>query len=365
MASKAFTTGSLKELWRVTYPLMISALSTFLMITVDRYFLGIYSKDAMNASTAAGTFVWAIILTWTTMAMMAEIFVAQFNGAKKFDKLGTPVWQMIWFSLLSFAFFIPFGIWGNGLVYSAETQPMQVEYTRWMMFAGPPFVVLNAVSAFFIGQGKTTIIKWMAILGNLVNVLLDPLLIFGYKDIIPPMGIPGACIATGIGAIVQVVVLWKVFLNKKNRAEHGTGNWRFNLTLFKGCLRVGLPPSLSVGLEVMGWAAFYKMMSECGQIHIDSATISQTILMLFLFFGFALEKGCATVAGNLIGAGLISKMKTLMKSGMTLLFSYSVLLVVFLVIFPDILIDIFTQHHLSGAAGEVPLVELGIMAKVK
>jgi len=228
----------------------------------------------------------------------------------------------------------------------------EVEYFRWNNYFAPWLTLLTAISAFFLGQGKTSITKWLSVLGNGINILLDPLFIFGYKGIIPSMGIKGAAIATGIGIIVQVIVIGSIFLKKENQASFGTSNFRFNKSLFLKCLRVGTPPALFVLFELLGWATFYMMMERISSKHILVASVTQSILLLFLFFGLGLEKGAAAIAGNLIGAKKIGEIKRLFWSGIKLSLIFGAVLAVFLGGFAENFINLFFKNPeaLSGSA---------------
>ena len=112
--------GSIRELWSISMPLMISTLASLFMIFTDRIFLAHYSLAAMNASVTAGTLAWALMSGIGMITAMSEIFVAQYNGAKQYHRLGVPVWQMIWFSFFSLAFFIPVAIWGAPLFFQTN-----------------------------------------------------------------------------------------------------------------------------------------------------------------------------------------------------------------------------------------------------
>lgn len=199
------------------------------MIFCDRLYLANYSADALNAAVSAGTFWWATTFAVVTLCSMAEVFVAQYNGAKRYQKLGEPVWLMIWLALFSVVFFFLLGTVVNDSLFKAG-------------FFNANEVAYAAISAFFIGQGKTRIIQWMALLGNAVNIALDPLFIFGVKGWIPEMGLKGAAIATGLGILIQIVILGALFLRSENRTHFGTAQWRFRPSAFWRCLKVGLPP---------------------------------------------------------------------------------------------------------------------------
>jgi len=352
MSTHEISNGSLRQLWKVSSALMISFLSMVAMMFADRLFLSYYSADALSAATSAGTLFWAGSFMCVTFAAMGEVFVAQYNGSKQYQKLGNPVWQMIWFSGLSFIFFFALGSFGSdyfmkiGLMNTNE-----VEYFRWNNYFAPWLTLLTAISAFYIGQGKTSIIKWMGVLGNGVNIILDPIFIFG-KFGFPSMGIKGAAIATGIGIIVQVMIIGILFLRKKNQQSFGTGNWRFNKILFFKCLRVGAPPALFVLFELLGWATFYMMMERISTKHILVASVTQSILLLFLFFGLGLEKGAAAIAGNLIGANKHHEVKRLFWSGIKLSLIFGAVLAVFLGTFSEFFVDLFFKNPeaLTGSA---------------
>lgn len=115
--------GSIRELWRISFPLMISTFASLLMIFTDRIFLARYSLEALNASVNAGTLAWAIVGGCGMVTAMSEVFVAQYNGAGKLREIGRPVWQMIWFAIFSLALFIPLGIWGGPAFFPGMFMP--------------------------------------------------------------------------------------------------------------------------------------------------------------------------------------------------------------------------------------------------
>lgn len=324
---------------------MVSFLSMVAMMFVDRLFLSYYSADALSAATSAGTLFWAGNFMWVTLAAMAEVFVAQYNGSKQYGKLGEPIWQMIWLSGMSFIFFIGVGNFGGDYLQSKGLMnPAEVEFFRWNNYFAPFLTLLTALSAFYIGQGKTSIIKWLGVLGNGVNVVLDPLFIFGYKGLIPSMGIRGAAIATGIGIIVQVVVLGALFLKQKNREKFGTGDYRFKPSAFFNCLKVGASPAIFVMFELLGWAIFYHWMKSISGKHILVASVTQSVILLFLFFGLGLEKGAAAVSGNLIGARKLGEINRVFRSGFKLSMIFGGVLLIALGVFPDVFIDLFFKN---------------------
>lgn len=317
--------GSIRELWSISLPLMISNLATLFMVFTDRIFLAHYSTDALNASVNAGTFAWALMSGVGAIAGISEVFVAQYNGAGEKKRLARSAWQMIWFSLFSFAFFLPMGLWGGPMVFSSsQYSALEVQYFRWLMIFAPSYALMMAFSGFFIGRGKTRMMIWLAILANVLNILLDWALIYGAFGIIPELGIQGAAMATCSGYLFEALALAFFFWRKKNRVEFGTSDWRIDWSEMKKCLKVGFPPGASYALEIFGWSVFFWMMTGLGEKHITIASICQSFTILFSFFYDGLSRGAATVAGNFLGAKRDRLVSFVLRSGLWLLGFFSV-----------------------------------------
>ncbi|MBN2479612.1 MAG: MATE family efflux transporter [Parachlamydiales bacterium] len=351
--------GSIKELWSVSLPLMISALASLMMIFVDRCFLARYSLNALNAAVNAGTLAWAFLGGFGVLTVMSEVFVAQYNGAKKYDQIGVPVWQMIWFSVFSIVVFVPIGLFLGPAVFKNATYGyLQIDYFGYLMILGSFYPLMTAISGFYIGRGKTRFLIYLAVFANLVNVLFDWALIFGVKGIIPAMGIKGAAIATCLGTIFQAGILAFLFFSKKNRITYGTSKWKFHLPTFKKCFKVGFPPAVFFSLEIIGWALFYLMMTKVGELHITVSAICQSIVLLLSFFFDGLNRGIAALAGNFIGSKRIYLIKSLLKSALKLLLIFTIIVSFFLIIDPKLVVDFLIPGSLEkeiflikGAAG--------------
>ena len=132
---------------------------------------------------------------------------------------------MLWFSLFSAAIFLPGAFYGTEALFG-EGREFDAAYLKWMWIFGPFCLAYQALAAFYIGQGKTTIIAWIALVTNGVNFFLDYVLIFGVEGLIPELGITGAAIATCVGNVFQTAILFALFIRRKNRDRFGTGQWK-------------------------------------------------------------------------------------------------------------------------------------------
>lgn len=327
MALTKHETGSVREMCAISIPLMISALSVMLMFFFDRLLIAHYSTEALSALVNATTLGWTFCYTAIVLVSISEVFVAQNNGAGKNDKLGEPVWQMLWLSLISYLIFLPMAYWSGDWVYG-DARPMEKVYFSLMLVFAPTYAMYAALCGFFVGRGKTMLITFLAVAANLINIVLDYFLIFGIEGWIPSMGIKGAAIATCGSSVFQTIVLFIIFLNKKHRETCGTGDYRFKWELFVNCCRFGTPAAVFAAVEVLAWASYYQLMTQMSHRHILVAGICQSFAILFYFVAEGINKAASTICGNLIGAGQHDQIYKVVRSGYKVLILYFVTLLV-------------------------------------
>jgi multidrug resistance protein, MATE family len=356
MTLTKYEEGSFRELLSIAMPLMLSSFSVMLMLFVDRLLLAHYSTAALTSAVKASTLGWALLFGWVVLANITEVFVAQYHGAKQLNRMGEPVWQMLWLALASLLFFIPMAYWGGEWLYgsSPETE-MERIYISWMMLFGPTFAAYGALSGFFVGQGKTKLITILAIVANVINALLDVCLIFGIEGIVPALGIKGAAIATSIGSLFQMSVLLFFFLKRDNRVKFGTGNYYFKPQAFWQCFKIGSPGAVFALVEILGWAIFYNMMTTISQDHITIAGICQSLVILLFFFGEGVSKAATAIVGNLIGAKRTWFIPQVFKSGLKIQLLFLGVMLCLFALFHQILIDQFlpnaTPEYIASIEG--------------
>lgn len=354
-----YPSGSARELWTISFPLMLSLMSASLMLFFDRLFLARYSIEALNASTNASVLAAAIQFAFISTSCIAEVMVGRYNGAGKFERLGQPVWQMIWFSLMSAAIFFPIGWFLSSLLFHGSPYAdLEIHYFEYLMLFGPVFCLSGALSSFYIGQGKVLFVTLTVIIANAINVGLDLLLIFGWEPFIPSIGIVGAAVATGIAQTLQCIILFISFIRRRNRQRFGTGNFRFNKLLFFRCLKIGVPNATAHSLEVFAWAVFFRMMTTVSEEHITVVAISQSIFFLFTFINEGISKGATAIAANMIGARQWSLVWKLFTSGVKIYLVLFVLTGFVLVGNPSVLIQWFLPE-----GGDVSHLEISALVE--
>jgi MATE family multidrug resistance protein len=339
--------GSLRELWQISFPLMLSLMSVSLMLFLDRLLLAHYSIDALNAAAGSSAVAQALQFWCMSMVCIAEVYVGRYNGAGRKDRVGKPVWQMIWLGIATLLFFLPLGIFAGPYIFSAHSyKDLEIQYFRWLMIFAPVAVISAALSSFYIGRGKVGFVTFVIVIANFINVGLDFVLIFGVEGWVPALGISGAAIATGVAQGFQSIVLFADFFRSKNRIEFGTGKWHLNRRMLTRCLRLGFPNAIAHTLEVLAWALLFHMMALLGTDYITVVAVAQSILFLFTFLTEGVAKGATAIASNFIGSNQPDLIWKVLQSGVKFYLLVFLFLSWILAINPDPLINWFLPPHI-------------------
>lgn len=340
----SYKPGSVGELWTISYPLILTALSTNLMLVIDRLILAHYSTESMNAAVTAGVICAIFQFSTFAIASIAEVFVGQLNGAKQTHRLGEPVWQMIWFSLMTVFIFWPLALFCSALLIPAQYELEGIPYFQWIMFFGPFNPLIAALSAFFIGQGKTKLVAFAAVISNIFNVILGIILVFGVKSVLEPMGTTGAAIATCCSMVVQAGLLFIVFLNKKNRQFKGATRFAFQPTLFLNCLKISIPNALAHKIELTAWALLFDMMATMSSIHVTVAAIAQSVFILFAFLTEGLSVAITGIVANFLGSKQSALIVKTFYSALKLHGMFLLVLTIPLIFYTNLITYAFLPH---------------------
>lgn len=334
--------GSLKSIFSVTTPILLSSLSSNLMNITNRFMLANYSINAMNAAVIAGNFVSVLTFLFIGIAETAEVFVGQYTGAKDFDRIVTPVWQMIYMSVASVVIFVPIAYFSDYInLLPSYFSEEGIEYQKILLYFSSFSVAKSAVSSFFVGQGKAKVVTLVVIFGVFIDVGLGRLFIYGFRNI-GSMGCKGAAFAIIISEIAQLVILLVIFFSSKNRKIYKTlENRIYDRKLFFKCVRMGLPISIGHFTGILAWLIVQTLVSHISKEVATVYNVSLTVFILFVFIGNGLCKSIAVISANMIGQGDILSIKTTYKIFIIISLVLGLIIAIPLAIFPKWVMGLF------------------------
>lgn len=344
-----YAPGSVQELWAVSFPVILSLLSVNVMIFIDRLILSKYGTQAMNAAVIAELVFNVFQLGAVEITSISDIFVGQFNGARKYKQIGEVVWQMIWFSVGSLLFFLPMSLFaGPYLLPNAEHVADGLPFFKCIMLFGPFFLLYAALASFFIGQGRVKLVMTVTILSNLLNVLWDFVLIFGVEGIIPALGSTGAAIATGVAQMTQATILLVIFLRPCHRRIYGTGIWHFKPKVFWQVFQAGYPRAVAIIMELTAWSVLSQIVARMSEAHITAFSIGDSFYTLFAFSFLGVQKGVTAVIANYVGANREGLMGHCLMSGIKIILGMVLLFSLPLLFFSEVLVEQFLWGQVAG-----------------
>jgi multidrug resistance protein, MATE family len=270
-----------REVLTLAFPLILSTGSWSIQGFVDRMFLTWYSPDAIAAAMPAGILNFTIMSLFIGTASYVSTFIAQYYGAKRYDRIGSVVWQGLYISFIGGAIllvFIPFaGHFFSMIGHAKLVCEYETVYFRILCLGAIPAIASSALSGFFAGRGDVWPVVWVNLLATLINIVLDYFFIFGHFGF-PEMGIGGAAIATDLSALFGFCAFFFLMCRKENNHQYQIlRGWKFDSELFWRIMRYGLPSGIQFFLDFAGFALFILLMGRLGVEALAATNIAFNI----------------------------------------------------------------------------------------
>lgn len=338
-----------KQIWSVSYPILLSLLAQNVINVTDTAFLGRYSEVALGASAMGGLFYICIFTIAFGFSTGSQIVIARRNGEGRYTDVGPVMIQGVLF-LLVMAFLL-FGFtraFGGDMMRMLVSSPTifdaTMEFLDWRIY-GFFFSFVNVMfRALYIGITRTKVLTINAIVMALTNVVLDYALIFGHFGL-PEMGIKGAAIASVIAEASSILFFLIYTYITVDLKKYGMDRLRsFDFGLLKRILSISCFTMLQYFLAMATWFIFFVAVERLGQRELAIANIVRSIYIMMLIPVNALSTTTNSLVSNAIGAGGISHVMSLIRKIASFSFVIMVILVGFTVFFPQAILSIYTNE---------------------
>ena len=344
-----------KLIFSMAGPAMISMLINALYNIVDSIFVGRYSTDAFTAVSLVFPLQQLVIAVGVGTAVGVNSLIARRLGARMHEEAEDAARHGIVLSVLGGIVFMLLGLFFSRPFLSAfTTNPavleQAVDYSR--IAVGASIFVMISIMCEKIQQatGNMVIPMIQGLVGTIINIILDPIMIFGLLGC-PEMGVRGAALATVIGQIGGMLVGVYVVFFRQKALNCSMKKFRFNPSTILEIYRVGLP-----GIVMQSIVSV--MTSGLNMILIGFSEVAVSVLGLyfklqtFVFMPvFGLNQGALPVMGYNYGAGDRKRLLSAYKVSVSAAF---VIMVIGLILFqtiPEQMIRLFNDDPELIAAG--------------
>ena len=304
---KEFTSGSInKAIFMLSIPMILEMAMESIFAVVDAYFVGKISVNALATVALTESVIMIIYAIAMGLSMAATAMVARRVGEKEHKKASIAAVQALILSTIIAVIFAVVGIFfPKEILTLMGGQPDLVaegyRYTMIMIGGNITVMLLFLINAIFRGAGDASMAMRSLILANGINILLDPIFIFGLGSW-DGFGVEGAAIATtigrGIGVLFQLYVLikgssiikisWKIFLIKIDVI----------IQLVK--LSLGSIGQMMIG--TLSWLFLVRISAEFGSEVLAGYTVAFRIIMFTILPSWGLANAAATLVGQNLGA---------------------------------------------------------------
>ncbi len=227
-------------------PVVVGMLLEFAMHVVNLYWVGRLGAAAQDAVTSSMVIIWTIFATTSTITIGVRALVSRYVGSGETPQAAGYIRQALWFALgLATLVAIPGFIFARDLLAlmgaGKESLEMAVPYMHIFFVSAYVFMIYDTIYSAFSASGDTRTPLWIGGIAIGLNMILDPLLIFGIGPF-PKLGVPGASLATGISITVALsVFLWRLHSGKLGYPVDGIFRSKVNFTDILRIGRIGLP----------------------------------------------------------------------------------------------------------------------------
>lgn len=301
----------------MSIPPMISMLIQSLYNIVDSMFVAKLGEDALTAVSLAFPIQSLIIAVSVGIGVGVNSYIARKLGERKQKEANSAVLHGLLLSFVGYILFLIFGYFTIPTFFHMFTDDpiiyqQSCSYTYICVIFSFGILFHICVEKIFQSTGKMIFPMAIQAVGAISNIILDPILIFGFFGF-PAMGVRGAAIATVIAQIFSMCLSFYILLSKEHDVQVDFKHFKFSLTCIKHILSVGIPNACMNALNSVLVIGLNSIL-----IHFSNAAVAVFgiffKLQTFVFMPTSgLTQGAMPILGYNYGAGYSKRLHEALK----------------------------------------------------
>jgi putative MATE family efflux protein len=303
-----YTAGNLnRAILLLAIPMVLEMVLESLFAVVDVLWVGRLGANAVATVGLTESLLALVFSIGIGLAMSTTAMVARRIGEKDPEDAAIAGVQAIFLGLLiSLAIGVPAFIFAPQLLRLMGATPEIVAtgsgYARIALGGCGAIVMLFLNNAIFRGAGDAAIAMRLLWVSNILNLILDPCLIFGLGPF-PRLGVTGAALATLTGRSIGVLYQFYRLMKGTERLRIPPSLLRLNPSVMWRLIRVSLTGILQFAIANTSWIALVRIVSVFGAAALAGYTIAIRIVIFVILPSWGLSNAAATLVGQNLGAG--------------------------------------------------------------
>src|SRR5271169_4253383 len=343
-----YTTGSLnRAILLLAVPMILEMVLESLFAVVDVFWVGRLGANAVATVGLTESMLSLVFSVAMGLSLSTTAMVARRIGEKDPEGAAVAGVQAIALGFfVSVAIGVPCFFFAPQLLHLMGASPEIIAtgsgYTRICLGGSCAVLLLFLNNAIFRGAGDAAIAMRLLWVSNIINLILDPCLIFGWGPF-PRLGVTGAALATFIGRSIGVLYQFYRLLRGTERIRILKNQIRVNFKVLLRLLRVSLTGILQFAIAHTSWIGLVRIVSIFGAAALAGYTIAIRIVIFVILPSWGLSNAAATLVGQNLGAGHPERAeKAVWRTGLYNMIFLGLVGIVFIAI-PEPIVRLFTS----------------------
>ena len=358
----------MKLILSMALPMVISMMVNSLYNIVDSFFIAKISEDAMTALSLVYPVQNLINAVMIGFGIGINAVISFYLGAQEHDTADRAATQGMLLGTLHGIGFMIIGIevmkpFLQVFTANADIIDCGVRYSRIAFLFATAISWQLVFEKTFQAVGRMVESMTCMMSGAVINIILDPLLIFGLGPF-PEMGIEGAALATGIGQTAAAFLYLLLYMLRPLPVKYRKKYLMPDLALWKRLYVIGIPASLNLALPSLLISVLNVILAAYGDIYVFILGVYYKLQTFLYLPANGIVQGMRPLLGYNYGAGEHGRVQKIFKNGLALVLLMMAAGTMICLAIPGQLMGLFTSNSTTVAAGSTALrvISLGFIA---
>lgn len=361
-------TISYRNIWRISYPLILSFLATSVINVTDTAFMGRISDVALGAAGLGGIYFMIFLMTAVGLGIGAQIIMARYHGEGNLSRIGRVFDHLIYLmvvlgiSMIGVHFLIGPAVL-DLVIESDNILESCIAYMDIRALSFVPAFLAVGYRSFLTGVSSTRAISYASGVMAGLNLVFNYALVFGNFGF-PRLEIEGAAWASVLSEVsgllfFMIWVWWKKFGKEFSAFQFNNPDF----SVIKNMLKIGFPIMIQHVVALISWLTFFLMIEGMGERALAISNVVRGAYSILMIPMIGIAQATQTLVSNLIGQGGTELVPKLIKRLVITCVGSSFVIMALNYINPELTLSIFTNDVslVQESLPIIPIISISIL----